>query len=201
MAQTYTEVVAVEQYGNVRLEHGAVGSEATFLWVSNGADVWQVDLEDQTYTLQPVPSSMRSLEAWSPPQMPTDLEPLDVVIAHPLEMQMPSLLAHCLFPLGTAQAIRDGRLSVLGEDTVAGRKAVLLEVENVRDGELDTTEWLWVDAVTGLILKHEPYTGSPSSGQWFDRVEFLNVIYDEPIPGERFTFHPAAAFTELSPSD
>lgn len=200
-AQTFVETVTVEQYGKVHLEHGPVGGEPTFLWVTNGVDVWQVNLEDQTYTLQAVPASMRSLEAWSPPLLPADPDPSQVVIPHPLEVQIPSLLASKLFPLGTAQAIRDGRLSVLGEDNVAGRKVVLLRVENIREGELDSTELLWVDATTGVILKYEPYVGLPSSGQWFDRVEFLSVVYDEPIPGDPFTFHPAPHFREVSPPD
>ncbi len=196
----FTETIQIQQFGKVRLEHGPLNGDPTFFWVSDGDSIWQEDLTQKTYSHGAVPPYLRSLEAYSPPRLPTDFGP--VVILHPLTGTMPTLLAEDLFPFGTAQTLDDDKhLAVLGESVVAGRNAVILRAESTFEGALDSTILYWVDATTGMVLKKEIYQGSPDSGQLAQHTYFNAVVFDEPITGNPFTFSPDSDLIQATPED
>ncbi len=194
---SFAEIIQVQQFGRVRMEHGPVGGQPILLWVTNGASTWKVDLIQKTYTHEVVPPSARSLDTYGPPSLPNDMSP--VVIMHPLASQIPSYIAENLFPFGTAQSIEHRSLAVLGEDAIAGRAVVILSAESYFEGVLDSTELYWVDATTGIVLKDELYTGAPESGRLVKLIYFDAVIFDEPITGDPFSFQPGSDFTQVPP--
>jgi hypothetical protein len=196
--QTDYREIQIEQYGRVRAQSGPLDQPPTFTWISDGNIMWAEDLIRGTYTEEPVPESVRSLETYGPPMPPPDGQAF--VVRHPLDGIIGSALAEYVFPHGLAQSFSRGELDVVGTDRVAERDTVVVLWQVRKNGALGKKHKYWIDARTGVILKGEGYAEIPGWDRWVEQTVVGNIIYDQPISPEAFTFQPAPGAKRIEPS-
>ncbi len=196
--QTDYREIQIEQYGKVRAQSGPLDQLPTFIWISDGNIMWAEDLIRGTYTEDPMPDSVRSLETYGSPMPPPEGQTF--VVSHPLEGIIGSALAAYVFPHGLAQSFGRGELEVVGTDRIAERDAVVVLWQVQRNGILAKKHKYWIDARTGVILKSEIYAEIPGWDRWVEQTVVDNIIYDQPISPEAFTFQPAPGVKRIESS-
>jgi hypothetical protein len=81
---------------------------------------------------------------------------------------------------------KDIELKITGEEQIAGRRAIVVELY---DQEKRRAYRLWVDAITGMILRRLIYSpSSPEVVLWEE--QFTAIVYDQAFPPE--IFNPVA---------
>ena len=163
--------VWIVQPAKARILSGAVDGDPGYLFISDGK---------QLRTGEPVPAFIQD-GAFSPPE-----EITDTVYPHPMTGFLPTPLSELLFPSGLAQ--RQGSFQVVGEGSLAGRQAVVVEW-SMPDGQ--RIDRFWVDARTGVILRQQNY-GKGGGGALTGEIVLNAIQYDLDFPPE--TFERVAAF-------
>lgn len=196
--QSSETVIQVQQFGKVRVESGPVGAPPTYVWVSDGNMIWEENPQHNTYIERRVPESARSLETYGPPAPPADGKAF--VIRYPLDGLIGSVLSEFIYPHGIAQAMGSDKLEIVGADNVAGRDTVVVLRQGIDSkGILYKKHKYWIDARTGAMLKREGYGESTGWDKWVEQTTFTSIVYDRPIPSEKFIFRPSPGAKQLAP--
>ena len=103
---------------------------------------------------------------------------------------VPSLLSKMLLP-SWPLALQDGTYQVSGEETIAGRPAIVVQYTNVEGQKADR---LWVDAETGVILRWVNVAVSSGSNgvQTSQEIQITSVVYNADFPQELFNLKSPA---------
>jgi outer membrane lipoprotein-sorting protein len=106
------------------------------------------------------------------------------------ELPMESLAEAFIHPAGLARNLATGRVTLTGQVRIAGREALVLEVETPRATLIETDlpdRWviLGVDRETGVVMLLEERVGETVTR----RAEVTDLEPDAPIRDEAFTIH------------
>lgn len=180
-----------------RLELGTGDGSLSFLWIGDGKAVLRESPEHAVYTIENIPRQDRAaLRNYFPPS-PEDESASD---PHPLAILVPTRLAENLFPSGTAQSLLHGRkVAVLGEDEVAGRRTIVIAVQQSSAGLSFKGQTYWVDAETGVILKSQVCAADGEemtegyNCDWVGQVVVLEIVYGLDLPDQLFVLEPSSA--------
>jgi len=189
--QTVYTTIQIKQFAQVRLYTQQFGSDGSQmfdnLWVSDGESVHEQDAIKGNYSEYALPLFAQSLAGSGPQSAPQD--GVRVIYRHPIAMVLPSPLADYIYPTGLMQ--REGKVTVVGTDEVAGRKTISIMWENAdADGAVISKAQYWVDSRTGMILKAIVY-GGVNGEEIFEETTFTSVSYDGPVSAKLFAFQPA----------
>jgi outer membrane lipoprotein-sorting protein len=158
----------IEQPGKARVIDGPTDQAPKHIFVSDGQNV-RVDNEP------PSPLPLSVLETFI---APTELT--DTVTPYPLSGYLGTPVSDLIFPTGLAQ--RGGEYRLLGKESAAGRVAYRVEWGR-EPGEL--IDRFWVDAQTGVILRHQSY-GKQDSTTPVSDIRLTAVQYDLDLPPSIF---------------
>jgi hypothetical protein len=119
------------------------------------------------------------------------------VYLHPYGKALPTAYYDFLYPTGIAQSLIVNQanglesIQVMGEETVAGRKTIIIS-------RLPKNHLYWVDSKTGVILRAQ-YLGETS--QWQLQFEAQSISYGVKIPATVFQYSPSKDIGRVSPSE
>jgi Tol biopolymer transport system component len=133
-----------------RVIGGSQEGDPTFLQVSDGNLVVYFDATTAQQETQELPPSVK--DPFTPP-----IDQSDTVYPYPLAMSMFTPLSDLVFPTGLAQ--NTSELVVIGEDAIAGRDVIVVD-RLVGEGFRLTR--MWVDSLTGMILKRQDFSKADS---------------------------------------
>ena len=93
---------------------------------------------------------------------------------------VPSLLYKMLLP-SWPLALQDGTYQVTGEETVAGRRAIVVQYTNIEGQKADR---LWVDAEKGVILRWENVAVSSAGShvKISQEIEITRIVFNTSFP-------------------
>ncbi len=134
-----------------RIISGSPEGNPTFVQVSDGNLVVLFDATTGQQETQELPPSVK--DPFTPP-----IDQSDTVYPFPLAMSMSTPLSDLVFPTGLAQ--NTSKLVVIGEDTIAGRDAIVVD-RLVGEGFRLTR--MWVDSFTGIVLKRQDFSKADSN--------------------------------------
>jgi hypothetical protein len=169
--------VWIRQPAEVWLLSGSWGDvPPDIFFVSDGVRFLEADLRAGTTEEGDVAPSI--LEPFFPPEGITD-----TITLHPLEGMIGFPAGQMLFPAGLAQ--RQGTYELIGEDTVAGRAALIVDFTPQPTGLI--SDRFRIDALTGLILRHQ-VLGKTGGGERVEsEISVGPIVYDPEIPDGLFT--------------
>ncbi len=180
----------------VRGEFGLRGKDNSYLYVLDGETLWRTQADLKIYTSQPYwddgvhpPETLRAINS-----------PENPIISHPLEGQFGSPVVELLFPMAVAQSMYLDRnnVGILREDEVAGRQTIVLQWSPYPARTL-----LWVDVLTGSILKREYYSAYTPEGlpieTWNERIEITKIAFDVDKSPSEFQFQRGKKARFLQP--
>ncbi|HMN15728.1 MAG TPA: hypothetical protein PKD55_25715, partial [Bellilinea sp.] len=163
------------------------GDGKSELWISDGRSWLQERSTDNTYTVLRISSQKQ--EELRDFVAPTTVD--SMTFPHPFGSLIPVQGAELLYPTGIAQSLlRNGKITVVGNDTVANRDTVVVQRENFADdGTLIKKHLYWVDAETGVILQAQIFNPG-SADQWQVQHTVVEISFDVPLPTETFDLVP-----------
>jgi outer membrane lipoprotein-sorting protein len=167
-AQNTSVQVWIEQPGKARVIAGSPNQAPSHIFISDGQST-RLNNEPP----QPLPPAV--LETFN---APTELT--DSVTPHSLSGFLGTSVSDLIFPTGLAQ--RGGEYRLLGKESVSGREAYRVEWGR-ESGEL--IDRFWVDAQTGVILRHQSY-GKQDSATPVSDIRLTSVQFDQDIPDDLF---------------
>jgi hypothetical protein len=168
------------------------GRSASYtLWVSDGRRVRTYDSEANITTDR---AHRHVPEGIDDPSLPFSSRVVPPITELPAE-SLPDAFVH---PAGLTRNLATGRVVLFGQSTIAGREALLLEVEAPRATLIETdrpdhTEILGVDRATGIVTLLEDRVGDAVT-------RHAEVTYLEPdarVRGEDFVIHVPEDATPL----
>jgi outer membrane lipoprotein-sorting protein len=174
--QRYVDRFEISQPASARFEMlDAPENTAGRLWISDGASVFDFDLDARTYAPSPLPRF-----AMDTSLLPATLAEVadDTVYHHPFSLLIPSPVAEYLFPHWFAQGQADAIYKLLGEEEVLQREAWLVDYSDSRENH----QSVWIDQQTGIILQFVKEV----SGQTTVKFRFLSLVVDQPIDADLF---------------
>ncbi len=168
--------VWIRQPGEVLLLRGFIAdADPDYVFISDGERYLEADLA--TGEIQEGEVAPSVLEPFFPPEEITDtvsLHPLDGMIGYPA--------GSMIFPAGLAQ--RQGTYELIGEDTVVGRAALIIDFTPEPTGLI--SDRFRIDALTGILLRHQ-VLGKTGGGE---RVEsdltVSRIVFDPDIADNLF---------------
>lgn len=131
---------------------------------------------------------------FNPRQLLSDAGP-GVVYLHPYGKSLPTGYYDFLYPTAIAQSIISNKaegieeIKIVGEDEVAGRKAIIIS-------RMPKNHLYWVDTITGVVLRVQ-YIGDFDS--WQVQFEAQSILFDTSIPGSVFQFLPDKNSKKVNP--
>lgn len=159
------------------------------VWLSDGEHVRTYDAATNVTTLRP---HRRIPEGIDDPDLPATSR----VHAPVTELPMESLPDAFVHPQGlTRNVLASGPVALVGQATIAGREALLLEARHPRashreNDRADRSVLVGVDRATGVVTLLEERTGDAVAR----RAEVTYLEPDAPIADDVFTVHvPAGA--------
>lgn len=183
--------IQLEQYGKGRGDYGPAGLEPEFSWISDGTTLWKINLIDKAFEEYVLPDDVKSLESFGPTSLPTDAAE-SFIIRYPLDGVFPSQLSSFFFPHGLAQFFSQQQVDVLGSDRIAGRDAVIVELQVFdHEGKLVKKHKYWIDTSTGIILQSQIYTEATGWDKWSEQTTVTEIVYDNRFSEDAFEFLPA----------
>jgi len=126
------------QPGQMRVLRGPAQGSPTEMWVSDGFNARESGGQISPLSIQ---------EPFTPPTAFSD-----TIYSHPLAGYVGYGLGDLLFSTSLAQ--RPGIYTVIGSESIAGRPAILLDWSYAPGAVADR---FWVDAETGVILRHQNF--------------------------------------------
>lgn len=153
---------------------GDAGADPKIALLSDGSQIKQYDLESgivEELDFLPILT-----EPYAPP--PKDS---GIIYPHPLAGSLLTPIADLLFPSALAQ--REGNYSVVGSETIAERETLLVDWNPAGGPVVDR---LWIDPVTGMILKRQNY-GKDGSGSMQTDDTVSRIVYNPNISPEIFS--------------
>lgn len=183
--------------GKGRVEIGSLTGAPDFIWVNDKSNTWTEDLIEGTYYRMNVPGAVQSMGPSMAQSIPQTSP--DTVVPNPFALMIPSGLNEYIYPTSLAQEMSiitlnekvEQTVEVLGSDTVAGRKVVVIQrkIQSLEDQSTDyKLHRYWVDAETGIMLKVEVVDSK--TGLWRQQMEANVVEINPEIPESRFEFQP-----------
>ncbi len=183
--------------GKGRVEIGSLTGTPNFIWVNDKTNTWTEDLMKGTYYSMNVPRTVQSMGAAIAHTIP-QTNP-ETIVPNPFALMIPSGLNEYIYPASIAQEMSiininekaEQTVEVLGSDTIAGRKVVVIQRKIQSTDEQATIYKLhkyWIDAETGIMLKVE--VDDPMTGFWVQQIEANSVDINVDIPLSMFVFQP-----------
>ena len=151
-----------------RLLEGPAGDYPNRLWVNDGKFTQETGMAPN-----PIPDFSSS--PFVPPAPPTDS-----ISPYPFASYMGTALADLIYSTPLAQ--RGGFYRVLGRETLAGRQVVVAEWGPVENMFVDR---LWVDELTGMILRQQNF-GKAGTEILNSDVYITNILFDVEFPSSAF---------------
>lgn len=183
--------------GKGRVEIGSLTGTPDFIWVNDKTNTWTEDLVKGTYYSMNVPRTVQSMGASMAQSIPQTSP--DTIVPNPFALMIPSGLNEYIYPASIAQEMSiininekaEQTVEVLGSDTIAGRKVVVIQ-RKIQSAAGQVTVYklhrYWVDAETGIMLKVE--VDDPMTGSWVQQIEAALVEINVNIPQSMFGFQP-----------
>lgn len=169
--------VWIRQPAELLLLNGSWGDvDPDYFFVSDGTLFLDADL--RAGTIQEGDVAPGILEPFLPPE-----ELTGAIISHPLAEMIGYPAGPMIFPVGLAQ--RQGTYELIGEDTVAGRAALILDFTPRPAGLI--FERLSLDALTGLLLRQQVLTKTADGEQMLSDLYVFPIKYDPAFPAGLFT--------------
>ncbi len=182
--------IAVRQPAQVLVLRGPQDGEPDYLYVSDGARFLEADLA--AGTTQEGEIAPFVLQPFVPPEGISD-----TINPHPLEGMIGYPAGEMVFPAGLAQ--RQGTYELIGQDSVAGRAALIVDWTPQPTGLV--ADRFRIDALTGLLLRHQ-VLGKTGGGE---RVEsdhvVTRIVFDPDFPADLFTVALPEALHFMEPPD
>lgn len=182
--QSYTNQFVIYQplsaYVDVINKDGSGFNEGS--WISDGVNIYNLDKESKSYTQGKMPNFANDLSV-----LPNDLSQVktDVVYNHPFSLLIPAPVKEYIYPEWFAQGNPVTAYSLLGEDSLLGRKTWIVELQ-YKTGQATA----WIDQTTGMILRYV----QEENGQKYVEVNFMFLKVDMPIDAGAFSvpsdYHP-----------
>lgn len=153
------------------------------LWISDGDNIYNLDKENKSYTQGKIPNFANDLSV-----LPSDLSQAkdDVVYNHPFSLLIPAPVKEYIYPEWFAQGNPSTAYSLLGEDSLLGRKTWIVNLQ-YKTGQATA----WIDQTTGIILKYI----QEENGQKYVEVNFTYLEVDMPVDADIFSipsdYHPS----------
>jgi hypothetical protein len=135
--QIYHQQLWIVLPTKARVLSGLPNSNPNYIWISDGENIYD---NGQLSVLPPF-----AKDPFFPPETISD-----TIYRYPLSMVMVSPFADFIFPSGYAQ--RGGKYIPIKEDTIANRKALVVDWEGGTSNER-----FWIDIFTGVILRDQIY--------------------------------------------
>jgi hypothetical protein len=169
--------VWIRQPGEVFLISGSLGdADPDYVFISDGARYLQADLA--TGATQEGDVAPYILEPFAAPEQITD-----TVTPHPLDGMIGYPAGSMIFPTGLAQ--RQGTYELIGEDTLTGRAALIVDFTPEPTGLI--SDRFRIDALTGVLLRHQ-VLGKTGGGERVESDLTVSIIVYEPeIPPGLFS--------------
>ncbi len=174
--QSYTNRFAIYQplsaYVDVINKDGSGFNEG--VWISDGVNVYNFDKETKSYTEGQIPNFANDLSV-----LPKDLSQArtDVVYNHPFSLIIPAPVKEYIYPEWFAQGNPATAYSLLGEDSLLGRKTWIVQLD-YKTGQATA----WVDQTTGMILRYV----QEENGQKYVEFNFTLLEVDMPLDANTF---------------
>jgi len=169
-------------YVNVINKDGSGFNEG--LWISDGENTYNLDKKAKSYTQGVIPNFANDLST-----LPSDLPQVeeDVVYNHPFSLLIPAPVKEYIYPEWFAQGNPITTYSLLGEDSLLGRRTWIVELQ-YKTGQATA----WIDQTTGMILKFSQI----ENGEKFVDVNFTSLEVDMTVDAKTFgvpsDYQPAA---------
>jgi hypothetical protein len=152
-------------------------------WLGDGSKIFEIDRHSKTYRESTQKDVVHDLE-----RIPVEVGAIDPekIFRHPMAMMIPSPVVDYIFPTGLAQ--RQGVYTIIGEETIAQRKAWMIDYLNQTDqNEVTMKARYWVDQETGVILQAFTYSTEPESfGKLIESTSFSSIGFDQPVESAEF---------------
>lgn len=192
--------------GKGRVEIGSLTGNPDFIWVNDKAITWTEDLVKGTYYSASVPRTIQSMGASRAGSIPQSNQA--TIVPNPFALMIPSGLNEYIYPSSIAQEMSiinigdkaKQTVEVLGSDTIAGQKVVVIQRKIQGTDEQASIYKLhkyWIDAETGIMLKVEVY--DPRTGFWVQQIEANSVEINVNIPQSTFVFQPDPNVKQVKP--
>jgi hypothetical protein len=182
--QIFYTTFEIENPNHANVDILAENGSSSLQWYGDGNIIYEINNRDKTYTATTQPDPTRVLS-----MIPIDLEEVDreTVYRHPLAMIIPSPAIDYVYPVGLAQ--RPGEYNLAGEESIAERKAWVIDYKNQNElGEVTMMARYWIDQQTGLILQANVFSTDPESfGDLIEITTFTSIAFDQPLELESFT--------------
>lgn len=177
----------------IRAESGFQSEKMSYRNITDGQTLWSAQLDLNIYTQKPYTPGSR----FPPSELPTINDENHPIFPHPVDGSLPSPLTELLFPAGLAQSLaleaKNGKVTILEDDTVAGRPAVILRWDPISS----SYQLLWVDAELGILLKRKVFDADEQSPdqQWLEheQLEITQIQFSETLPSSLFRFNQGHA--------
>lgn len=183
--QSYVQTFLISQPGSARLETIEAPVKVNpELWISNGSQAYEVDTEQETYTVSGIPAFI-----YDTGMMPRTSDEVqnDVIYPFPFSLLIPSPVAEYVFPHWFAQGSDRASYDLLGDDSILDRSVWIVQLLSNND-EVSA----WIDKETGVILRYEQQL----DGKPFVSAEITSVMFDDQIDASQFS--PPIDFEQVS---
>jgi hypothetical protein len=165
----------VRQPAEALILRGGLAGDPTHLWASDGTRILEADLAMGTRIEFEIPPYV--LEPFQAPEALTD-----TVTPHPFGSLFGYPAADLIFPTTLAQ--RQGTYEIVGEDTVAGRPALIVDWTPDPTGLI--ADRFRIDVETGIILRQQNL-GKTGGGEVVQTdIHVTRIIYNPTIPEGAF---------------
>lgn len=182
--QIFYGTFEIENPNHAHFDILAGNGSSSLQWYGDGNTIYEINNRDKTYTATTQPDPTRVLS-----MIPTDLDEVDreTVYRHPLAMIIPSPAIDYVYPVGLAQ--RPGEYNLVGEESIAERKAWVIDFQNQNElGEVTMMARYWIDQQTGVILQANVFSTDPESfGDLIEITTFTSIEFDQPLELDSFT--------------
>ncbi len=145
------------------------------LWISDGETIYNLNKESKSYTQGKIPNFANDLSV-----LPRDLSQAkgDVVYSHPFSLLIPAPVKEYIYPEWFAQGNPSAAYSLLGEDSLLGRKTWIVNLQ-YKTGQATA----WIDQATGMVIKYL----QEDNGQKYVEVNFTYLEVDMPVDADIFS--------------
>jgi outer membrane lipoprotein-sorting protein len=189
--------IALEQPGKGYLATSMKEQAPSYIWVSDGSTIWHENLEKSIYFTEEAPEDISSPESFGPSYLPDDNR--SFAIPHPMSGIMPSPVANYIYPQGIAQSHSNWDAKILGEETIAKRKAIVVQFQLLNEaGAIMKQHKFWVDTETGMILQGQIFVESSGWSEWAEQISFTEINYDQPSDNQKFVFEPNPSVRQVT---
>jgi hypothetical protein len=165
----------VRQPAEALILRGALAGDPTSLWVSDGLGILEADLTSGAISESEIPPF--ALEPFFAPEAISD-----TITPHPFGSLFGYPAAELIFP--TALAQRQGTYEIIGEDSVAGREALIIDWTPDPTGLI--ADRFRIDVETGMVLRQQNL-GKTGAGEVVQTdILVTRIIYNPTIPEGAF---------------